>query len=656
MLLRRLAVENLGPYSDSAVLDFSVETSRPITMIGGHNGAGKTTLLNSIPLVLYGNRAKSVFGASAYPEFLNELIHHGRDEASATLEFDRRERGKTARFKVHREWSRSNNGKSIDEVSVWVDEKHRPDLESIWPEFVDGVLPLSVSGLAIFDGEKIERLADSRFSSEVLKSSLHGLLGLDLIDRLDQDLSTFKRRLAPQIVGADSALLNQIKLTESLISKQMNEIQRRQSEVKVRQDQLAETSFALAELTAAFESASGKLFLDREAILSEQLLARSEVSALERQLEALVARDLPILMLRPLLGKVAEMGDRRRIADETSILLVRMKERDEKLLNHLKDSVTSISSAAIEELDSFLRTDRASYDAAHNVVFVVADSATREAKGLLGAHGIELQEQLGIILQQLNEAMEVADSANRIMELVPSSDSLSESINALSIAESKRSKAENELVKTEEELAKANKELSALQAKVKDLASELIESGARGSDTVRIAREAELARTTLVRFSNRVVERHVGEIAKEITHALSSLLRKEKLISNVTIDPKSFDLALFGRSGERINPERLSAGERQMVATATLWGLAKSTGRTLPAIIDTPVGRLDHSHRANLVERYFPYASRQVVLFSTDEEVVGSHLLNLKKFVGASYLLTYDQNLDATTIREGYFE
>ena len=38
-------------------------------------------------------------------------------------------------------------------------------------------------------------------------------------------------------------------------------------------------------------------------------------------------------------------------------------------------------------------------------------------------------------------------------------------------------------------------------------------------------------------------------------------------------------------------------------------------------MIDTPLGRLDGSHREHLLDRYFPYASHQVVLLSTDTEI-----------------------------------
>ena len=50
-------------------------------------------------------------------------------------------------------------------------------------------------------------------------------------------------------------------------------------------------------------------------------------------------------------------------------------------------------------------------------------------------------------------------------------------------------------------------------------------------------------------------------------------------------------------------------------------GLAKASNSAAPTIIDTPLGRLDSDHRLNLVEKYFPTASKQVILLSTDEEI-----------------------------------
>jgi DNA sulfur modification protein DndD len=112
---------------------------------------------------------------------------------------------------------------------------------------------------------------------------------------------------------------------------------------------------------------------------------------------------------------------------------------------------------------------------------------------------------------------------------------------------------------------------------------------------------------------------------------------------------------LTGGDGHSLPFERLSAGERQLLATSILWGLAKASGRALPTIIDTPLGRLDSSHRRHLLERYFPVASHQVILLSTDEEIDEASLKHLKQFVGREYQLTFNEQDRSTQIEKGYF-
>ena len=60
--------------------------------------------------------------------------------------------------------------------------------------------------------------------------------------------------------------------------------------------------------------------------------------------------------------------------------------------------------------------------------------------------------------------------------------------------------------------------------------------------------------------------------------------------------------------------------------------------RPLPAVIDTPMARLDAAHRQNLIERYFPNASHQVVIFSTDTEVDRHYYQALQPHIARAYL------------------
>src|SRR5439155_9357994 len=75
------------------------------------------------------------------------------------------------------------------------------------------------------------------------------------------------------------------------------------------------------------------------------------------------------------------------------------------------------------------------------------------------------------------------------------------------------------------------------------------------------------------------------------------------------IHPSTFAVTLYDSEGQAIPRQRLSEGEKQLFAVAMLWGLAQASARPLPAVIDTPMARLDSAPRQNLVERYFPHAS-----------------------------------------------
>jgi DNA sulfur modification protein DndD len=86
-----------------------------------------------------------------------------------------------------------------------------------------------------------------------------------------------------------------------------------------------------------------------------------------------------------------------------------------------------------------------------------------------------------------------------------------------------------------------------------------------------------------------------------------------------------------------------------------LWALARTSGRALPMIIDTPLARLDSEHRTALVERYFPAASHQVIVLSTDTEV-DDHLLDrLAPSVSHAYRLDYEPDKRSTVVVPGYF-
>ena len=114
-------------------------------------------------------------------------------------------------------------------------------------------------------------------------------------------------------------------------------------------------------------------------------------------------------------------------------------------------------------------------------------------------------------------------------------------------------------------------------------------------------------------------------------------------------------MTLYDTYNRSISKDELSAGEQQIYTTALLWGLARTSGKPLPMILDTPLGRLDTIHRQLLIEHYFPYVSHQVVLLSTDTEIVGHLLSLLRPHISHTFHLAYQQTAGHTTIEKGYF-
>jgi DNA sulfur modification protein DndD len=123
----------------------------------------------------------------------------------------------------------------------------------------------------------------------------------------------------------------------------------------------------------------------------------------------------------------------------------------------------------------------------------------------------------------------------------------------------------------------------------------------------------------------------------------------------VRIDTETFAATLIDAHGREIPKNALSAGEKQIYAIAMLWGLARTSGRPLPMIIDTPLARLDSDHRSNLMERYFPNASHQVILLSTDTEVDEALATSLSPSISHAYRLDYDNKEGRTLVSPGYF-
>lgn len=656
MFLRSLTLDNFGVYKGSQTIQFSTAKARPITLIGGSNGAGKTSLLESIPLCLYGNLARRIRDGNSYPSYLNSMVHFGERDASISLEFDRLEGGCQVRYVVRRTWHRTIHRAPSDQLCVHTDGTSRPDLVSIWPEFVEGIMPMALSELTFFDSEKVESLADPASSAKILRTSIHGLLGLDVVDRLLVDLQEFRRRV---VKSQESKQLP--KLSQE-ISQSEKALAKAEQESSLARLALADAQGAESDLLLQLQDANDELARSGGELLSQRdelhrRLAEAEANAIaaENELVQLASGDLPLSLVSSLLKQVASAGEQGEASHIATEIRSAMAERDYRIAESLA-SAFGIDGLEKERVRNVLQEDLESIMLPDAPAFSPSHECTTAAHNLLSLRSNELQLAGKRLTSQLEDHKADIQRLDNLLAAIPEESSVASILVKVATAEANLrsgqqaiNEARAALDETERRVLQAKRDFD---AKAHDMLA--IDASARNS--ARLAREITSANDVLTKFSNHMVSKHIEGISVEIGKALALLLHKETLAAGVTIDPKDLTISLLNAQQEAIDTQRLSAGERQVMATAVLFGLSLSTGKMLPTIIDTPVGRLDNAHRQRLIEHYFPNASRQVVLLSTDEEIVGTHLQLLRPHVGIEQRLVFDEERGATTIERGYFD
>ena len=78
--------------------------------------------------------------------------------------------------------------------------------------------------------------------------------------------------------------------------------------------------------------------------------------------------------------------------------------------------------------------------------------------------------------------------------------------------------------------------------------------------------------------------------------------------------------------------------------------------KKLPVIIDTPLSRLDSQHRTSVITTYFPNASEQIIILSTDTEIDRSYYDMIQDSIGDEFTLVYNEETKSTSIKKGYFQ
>lgn len=657
MILDQLVLHNVGTFAGRHTIELTPpKSSKPIVLIGGLNGAGKTTVLEAIHLVLYGPLAQ-VSGRrnGGYENYLRSLIHRGASDsegAALELTFHAHQEGIEREYWVRRSWR--STGSSIREILlVSVDGRHDAALTSTWNEHIEAFLPKGIAGLFFFDGEQIEALADLDRSQEVLSSALASLLGLDLVDRLSTDLAVLRRRHQDAQVPA--------RLREAIDERQSAVTAARQAEESTSHEiaglrvEVERAEKHLFELNEAYRSAGGELVDQRESAEETATQLRAGLSASEDELRQEMAEIAPLLQVRSMLTGLIQQAELESTAARDRMITDVLARRDEEITKRLADA--KVPAAAQKALQRFLVSDRETrIENAHCPEVVGAATVDPAAVRHLATSALDgAQRRISDLITKHGNTRAELEQAERVLVAIPDPEALAALVNERQLASTQLVQKQAALTHADERLALLRQDRAKADAAYEAALDDAAKANADADDARRIVEHADRVRSTLQDLRLAASRRHLGRISEFILDALGRLLRKEDLITKVDVDPESHVVELTGRDGLPLSADELSAGERQLLAVALLWGLAKAAGQPLPVMIDTPLGRLDGSHREHLLERYFPYASHQVILLSTDTEIDQQAYERIRDNVGRSYRLIFDQSRNATSVHSGYF-
>lgn len=660
MILTQLTLIDFGTYTGKQTILLSPKKNRNVVLFGGKNGSGKSTLLEAIRLCFYGQSAYPVLGSrQRYETYLLSKIHSNPTAliqptfASVTVEFQFGEADGLHDFAVRRSWERTTGGRLSETFDIERDGKQLEEVSSDhWQDFIRDLLPPGVSQLFFFDGEKIQQLAEDSSDQRTLSEAVKSLLGVDIVERLQADLSIYRSRMSKPLstVNKDDKILT--------IEKEVLELEQSIAVALSKREALRSSSSDLRDKARSLEekvmSEGGSFAKNRERFIQQESLLKSQIEQCEGTLRELASGLLPFTLCPILIERVREQ------------LVVEEAAGRREAVNQ---ALTSARNELVRKLSrkNLWRNDE-HRDLRERVFCIIEETMTLSSEHTSCIHRLS-PETSGQLTAWINTARTevtqiVASISSKLEDLYRKQQRIQLDLSRVPAEEVIRPLMEDlnrihqELGKTSSDLMRAEASLAELENKREEQKRLYTKAVKEQDDQNREKEKLERAtriQAVLDEYKVKLIEKRVAQLQHHLTDCYNLLSRKKDLIRRIEIDPKEFSVTLRDRRDKPVPKAELSAGEKQIYAISVLWALAKTSGRPLPMIVDTPLARLDADHRLALARHYFPTASHQTLILSTDTEIDQTYFAELRPHISRSYCLDFVSEEGGTFVRNGYF-
>ena len=639
MIIKKLILHNFGIYAGTNELVF--ESDKNIVLIGGMNGRGKTTILEAVLLVLYGKNsfAYTENKSQSYSRYLDSYVNKVDKSYSTYIQLEFVLDG--SNYGVKRCWE-GNKRKIIDRIEVFQEGVHNDFLTENWVMFIENLLPSRLSNFFFFDGEKIAELAADN-TDEKMKDSIRSLLGIEVLDSLERNLNKLLKRSGKEceteLEEKESFRLRRVK------EESEQELHELDQKIHNLEEELIMQERKIEQARIDYISKGGEVFDKKE----EYFKKRSELCAVQshqkEQLLDVAASELPLVLVKNLLDDIKAYSAIERENKENKMAIKKIREfyklyQKDNLVNDLTDFIEYM-------------TNRVK-DANNESVYDLSDSAWLQLLQLCDGKLKKSVADTKKLFLKIEETERELESIESLLSFEIDEEKIGKIYKKIIKLERDKGRMEIELDECRKERPHLNNVAIKANTEFNRYVEGMLKKLETRDDYARMVKYSHLAIEILSDYKVQLQKKKIGTLADAMTQCYKRLANKSGMIAKIEMDSVTLDLKYLNDIGEEVPKERLSAGEKQLMVVSLLWALAICSGKKLPVIIDTPLSRLDSKHRMALIKTYFPNASDQTIVLSTDSEIYGRYYKALKKNVGDEYTLEYNDEKKCTTIQSGY--
>lgn len=642
MKINRLVLNNFGIYKGEVEYDFSTSNEKNIILINGKNGAGKTTLLNAFKIALYGPYYLGYkTKVQEYYDFIEKRINayslnEGDNKASLTIDFMISEKGLKNNYLITRDWEMTN-GVPLEKLTIYKNNKVLSSklalrfidqmAEMISPDYID---------IFFFDGEKIDQLLAKSKSQDYIMTMFSKLFNLDLFEKLGFDLKEY--------------------LNQKNIFDQLSDVEKRYEENLTEKNKLELNIKTLIEkkstLSSDFTTLNNQLkheeksFKDLGGLLQEEKQEiQKTISKLQHERERLrsdnkyvVQEFLPFLMLSEELELLKTGFELERQSNDNKIFKKKINSSE------FKDLLATKSNITIEELSSIANE---AFNIDENVKLIHDLSYNEEASTLniideITSYSLsEIHEHYNDDKKTLNELTILNTKLKEGLD-----DAIDEYTKTVSSLKSKLISIENQIEKVDIEMESETIALEVIIDASDKLFSE-IKNSKKDENSYSLVQAINIV---ISKYSSETRKIKLEQLESAVTNVFKALIRKEDFINEIKIDFNTEQFQIFNKVGNEVPEENLSAGERQIFVLSILWGLLKISNRKIPIIFDTLLGRLDKTHKENIIKHFLHELGEQIIILATDTEIDDDYKAILSPYISKHYEINYNQAIESVVL------